>query len=147
MIMQKKYESKDEINGGGKGGLDDKGGNGMNDTDEMTKIEKFQQEALTKNKILDFYECEGVRWSFGSLKKARKENNGLPPFSWAEEVTASVGCYIQDDPEVNNYFPNLPISEGEDEAHSTENDQQFSHEDVEASEARFNAEYDRGTEG
>ncbi len=34
-----------------------------------------------------------------------------------------------------------------DGAHSTENNQQFSHEDVGASEARFNAEYDRGTEG
>jgi hypothetical protein len=38
-------------------------------------------------------------------------------------------------------------SEGNDGAHSTENNQQFSHEDVEASEARLNAEYDRGTEG
>jgi hypothetical protein len=35
----------------------------VNDTDEMTKIKKFQQEALTKNKILDFInakECAGA---------------------------------------------------------------------------------------
>ncbi len=55
--------------------------------------------------------------------------------------------YIQDDAEINIYFPNLPISEGKDGAHSTENDQQFSHKDVEASEGRFNAEYETGTAG
>ncbi len=49
--------------------------------------------------------------------------------------------YIQDDTEINIYFPNLPISEGKDGAHSTKNDQQFSHEDIGANEARFNAEY------
>ncbi len=54
---------------------------------------------------------------------------------------------IQDDAEINIYFPNLPINEGKDGAHSSENNQQFSHKAVGASEARFNAEYDRGTEG
>ncbi len=34
--------------------------------------------------------------------------------------------YIQDDAEINIYFPNLPISEGKDGAYSTENNQQFS---------------------
>jgi hypothetical protein len=48
---------------------------------------------------------------------------------------------------MNIYFPNLPISEGKDGAHSTEKDQQFSHEDVRVSEARSNAEYERGTAG
>jgi hypothetical protein len=52
--MQKNYDNKDNINGGGKGGVVDEGGNVVNDTDEMTKIEKFQQEALTKNEKLDF---------------------------------------------------------------------------------------------
>ncbi len=42
---------------------------------------------------------------------------------------------------------NLPISLGKDGAHSTENNQQFSHKDVGASEARFNAEYERDTPG
>ncbi len=41
----------------------------------------------------------------------------------------------------------MPINKGKDGTHTTENDQQFSHKDVGASEARFNAEYDRGTEG
>ncbi len=54
---------------------------------------------------------------------------------------------IQDDAEINIYFPNLPINEGKDGSHSPENNQQFSHKDVGASEARFNAEYDRDTEG
>jgi hypothetical protein len=76
-----------------------------------------------------------------------KENNGLPPISLAEEVGASVQYNIRYDAEINIYFPNLPISEGNNGAHSTENNQQFSHEDVGASEARFNAEYDRGNEG
>ncbi len=71
----------------------------------------------------------------------------MPSISWDEEVMAYVQNYIQDDAEINIYFPNLPISEGKDGAHSTENNQQFSHENVGASEARFNAEYDRGTEG
>jgi hypothetical protein len=43
------YESKHNINGGGKGGVVDESGNGVNDIIEMTKIEKFQQEAVTKN--------------------------------------------------------------------------------------------------
>jgi hypothetical protein len=30
----------------------------VNDTDEKTKIEKFQQEALTENKILHFINAE-----------------------------------------------------------------------------------------
>ncbi len=42
---------------------------------------------------------------------------------------------------------NLPISESKVGAHSTENYQQFSHKDVGASEARFIAEYERGTAG
>ena len=76
------------------------------------------------------------------------QKNGLPSISLTKEVAASVQDNIQDDAEINNFFPNLPIIEGKHVAHSTENDQQFSHEDVEASEAsRFNAEYDRGTEG
>ena len=61
--MQKKCENKDNINGAGKGGVVDEGGNEVNDTDEMTKIEKVHQEALTKNKIIDFInakECAGV---------------------------------------------------------------------------------------
>ena len=74
-----------------------------------------------------------------SVKKARNENNGLPPISWAEEVLASVHYNIQDDAEINIYFPNLPINEGKDGAHSPENNQQFSHKDVGASEARFNS--------
>ncbi len=119
----------------------------MNGTDEMTKIEKFQQEALTKNKILNFINAKECTGASEYYETACKENNGLPPISWAEEVAASVLCYIQDDAEINIYFPNLPISKGKDGAHSTENDQQFSHEDVGASEARFNAEYDRSTKG
>ncbi len=76
-----------------------------------------------------------------------QENNGLPPIPWAEEVAAYVRNYIQDDAEITIYFPNLPISEGKDGVHSTENNQQFSCKDVGASEARFNPEYDRGTAG
>ncbi len=67
MIMQKKCENEDNINGAGKGGVVDGGGNVVNDTDEMTKIDKIQQVALTKNKILHFIKCGGVRWSFVSL--------------------------------------------------------------------------------
>jgi hypothetical protein len=54
---------------------------------------------------------------------------------------------IQDDAEINNSFPNLPISEGKDGAHSTENNQQFSHEDVGASKVRFSTEFERGGDG
>jgi hypothetical protein len=107
----------------------------MNDTDETTKIEKFQQEALTKNEILDFINAKAYAGASEVYKTACKENNGLPPISWAEEVAASV-YYIQDDAEIN-----LPISKDKDGAHSSKNDQQFSHEDVGASEARFNTEY------
>ncbi len=46
---EKKCENEDNINGTGKGGVVDESGNEVNDTDEMTKIEKIQQEALTKN--------------------------------------------------------------------------------------------------
>jgi hypothetical protein len=81
------------------------------------------------------------------MKKVCKENNGLPPISWAGEVATYVQNYIQDDAETNIYLPNLPISDCKDGTHSTENDQQFSHEDTGASEARFNAEYERGTAG
>ncbi len=42
---------------------------------------------------------------------------------------------------------NLLISVGKDGAHSSENNQQFSHKDVGASAARFNAEYERDTAG
>jgi hypothetical protein len=80
-------------------------------------------------------------------EKACKVNNGLSPISWAEEVVAYVQNYIQDDAEINIYFPNLPIIGGKDGVHSTENDQQLSHLDVGASEARFNAEYERGIAG
>ncbi len=36
-----KNENKDTINGAGKGGVDDEGGNVVNDTDEMIKIDKI----------------------------------------------------------------------------------------------------------
>jgi hypothetical protein len=42
----------------GKGGVADKGGNVVNDTDEMTKIDNIQHDALTKNKILYFINAE-----------------------------------------------------------------------------------------
>jgi hypothetical protein len=136
-----KFENKDNINWAGKGGVVDKGGNVVNDTNEMTKINKIQQEALTKIKILHFINAEEYAGASEVYKKAYKENNGLPPISYAEEVAAYVQNYIQDDAEINIYFPNLPISEGRDGDHSSENDQQFSHVDIGASEARFNAEY------
>ena len=115
----------------------------MNDTNEMTKINKIQQDALTKNKILHFINAK----EYAGASESCKENNGLPPLSLTEEVTASVWYNICNDAEINISFPNLPISEGKDGAHSTENDQQFSHKDVGASEARFNAEYERGIAG
>ncbi len=71
----------------------------------------------------------------------------MPPISWAKEDTAYVQNYILDDAEINIYFLNLPISEGKDRAHSTENNKQFIHEDVGASETRFNAEYEKGDAG
>ncbi len=49
--------------------------------------------------------------------------------------------------ESSDQNPNLPISEVKGGAHSTENDQQYSHKDVGANETRFNAEYERGTAG
>ncbi len=115
--------------------------------DEMTKIDKIHQEALTKNKIIHFINAEEYAEALEVYEKACKENNGLTSISWAEEVTAYVQNYIQDDAEMNIYFPNLPTSEGKDGAHYTEKDQQFSHEDVRVSEARSNAEYERGTAG
>jgi hypothetical protein len=51
-------ENEDNINGTGKIGDVDDGGNGVNDTDEMTKNDKIQQDALTKNKILHFIIAE-----------------------------------------------------------------------------------------
>jgi hypothetical protein len=62
----------------------------VNDTDEMTKIEQFQQEALTKNKTLDFINAKEYTGALKYYKTACKEINGLPPISWAEEVAASV---------------------------------------------------------
>jgi hypothetical protein len=62
----------------------------VNDTDEMTKVGKFQQEALTKNKILDFINAKEYAGALEFYKKLCKENNGLPPISWAEEVAAHV---------------------------------------------------------
>jgi hypothetical protein len=140
---EKYRENEDNINGAGKGGVVDEGGNVVNDTDEMTKIEKFQQDALTKNIIHHFINAE----EYAGTLELWKENNGLPSISLTEEVAASVQYNIRDDDEINNSFPYLPISDGKDEAHSTENNQQFSHEDVGASEARFNSEYYKGTEG
>jgi hypothetical protein len=113
--------------------------------DEMTIIDKIQQDTLTKNKILHLINGEEYTGASEVYDKVCKVSNGLPPISWAEEVAAYVQNYIPDDAEINIYFPNLPISEGKDGAYSTENNQQFSHEDVGASEARFNAAYDRGT--
>ena len=58
--------------------------------DEMTKIDKIQQEALTKNKILHFINAEDYSGALEVYEKACKENNGLPPISWSEEVVAYV---------------------------------------------------------
>ncbi len=66
----------------------------MNDTDEMTKIEKIQQEALTKNQILHFINLKEYAGALEVYEKACKENNGLSPISWAEEVVAYVQNYI-----------------------------------------------------
>ncbi len=84
----------------------------VNDTDEKTKIEKFQQEALTKNKILHFINAEEYAGALEVYEKAHRENSGLLHISWAEEVAASVQYNIQDDAEINIYLPNLPINEG-----------------------------------
>ncbi len=62
----------------------------MNDTDEMTKIEKIPQEALSKNKILHFINVKEYAGALEVYEKACKENNGLPPISWSEEVVAYV---------------------------------------------------------
>ncbi len=94
MIMQKKCENKDNTNEAGKGGVVDEGGHVVNDMDEMTKIDKIQQEALTKNKILHFINAEDYSGALEVYEKACKENNGLPPISWAEEVAAYVQNYI-----------------------------------------------------
>ncbi len=58
----------------------------MNDMDEMTKINKIQQDALTKNKILDFINAE----EHARASESCKEKNGLPSISLTEEVVASV---------------------------------------------------------
>jgi hypothetical protein len=87
---EKNCENVDNIDGAGKGGVVDEGGNVVNDTNEKTKIEMFQQEALTKNKILHFINAEEYTEASEVYKKACRENNGLPAYSWAEEVTASV---------------------------------------------------------
>ena len=55
---KRKCENKDNINRAGKGGVVDKGGNVVNDTDEMTKIDKIQQDTLTKNIILHVFNTE-----------------------------------------------------------------------------------------
>jgi hypothetical protein len=90
MFLQKCYENKDNINGAGKGGVVDKGGNGVNDTEEVGKIKTIQQEALTKNKTLDLINAEEYAGASEFYENACKENNGLPPVSWAEEVAACV---------------------------------------------------------
>jgi hypothetical protein len=66
---KRKCENKDNINRAGKGGVVDKGENGVNDTDEKTKIEKFQQEALTKNKTLHFINAEEYAGALEVYKK------------------------------------------------------------------------------
>jgi hypothetical protein len=90
MNMQKKCENKDNINGAGKGGVIGEGGNVVNDTDEMTKIDKIQQDALTKNKILDFINAE----EYARALESCKENNSLPSILLTEEVVASVRCNV-----------------------------------------------------
>ncbi len=52
----------------------------MNDTNEMTKIEKFQQDSLTKNKILDFINSKEYAGASEYYKTACKEDNGLPSY-------------------------------------------------------------------
>ncbi len=67
--MQKKIENEDYINGAGKEGVVDKGGNVVNDRDEWTKIDKFQQDALTKKKTLHFIYAEEYAGASESCKK------------------------------------------------------------------------------
>jgi hypothetical protein len=70
----KNCENKDNINGAGKGGVVYEGGNVVNDTYEMTKIDKIQQEALTKNRILHFINAEEYAGLLEVYEKACKEN-------------------------------------------------------------------------
>jgi hypothetical protein len=66
---EKNCENKDNINGAGEEGVVDKGRNVVNDTDEMTNIDKIQQEALTKNKILHFISAEEYTGASESCKE------------------------------------------------------------------------------
>jgi hypothetical protein len=66
----------------------------VNDMDDMTKMKKNQQETLTKNKTLGFINAKEYAGALEVYEKACKENNGLSPISWAEEVAAYVGNYI-----------------------------------------------------
>ncbi len=70
---EKNCENEDNINGAGKGGVVDKGGNVVNDTDEKTKIEKFQQEALTENIIIHFINAEEYPRASEVYKKHAKK--------------------------------------------------------------------------
>ncbi len=67
--MQKKIENEDYINGAGKEGVVDEGGNVVNVRDEKTKIDKFQQDALTKKKIIHFINAEEYAGALESCKK------------------------------------------------------------------------------
>jgi hypothetical protein len=70
---EKNCEIKDSINGAGKGGQVDEGGNVVNDKDEMTKIDKIQQEALTKNKLLHFINAEEYAGALEVYEKLAKK--------------------------------------------------------------------------
>ncbi len=52
----------------------------------LAQHDRIQQEALTKNKILDFF----IAKEYTGASESCKQNNGLPPISSAEEVTVSV---------------------------------------------------------
>jgi hypothetical protein len=73
---EKNCENEDNIEFAGKGGVVDEGGNVVNDMDEMTKIDKIQQEALTKNKIIHFINAEEYAGASKVYEKACTENNG-----------------------------------------------------------------------
>jgi hypothetical protein len=49
---EKNCENKDNINGGSKGGGVDKGGNEVNDTDEMKKLKSFSKRHYQRIKFL-----------------------------------------------------------------------------------------------
>jgi hypothetical protein len=51
----------------------------VNDTDDMTKIEKIQQETLTKNKILGFINAKEYAGALEVYEKVCNKNNGLHP--------------------------------------------------------------------